>query len=263
MVKKFECKKCGKCCRNLRGRTKRKEPPSLPPDLFGNLSMSERTIMLFEWEVTDLQLVAEGLTVDFRVKPDFMIWDDLSNVPLVLSWNLDHDDCPFISKENRCLAQDRKPLVCQSYPLQVSGLVGETDRMSFLLSDCPNAMPLPFEMNKPLKIQTLYKEAFEVYAHTFDGILRFEGARRLVIERLSQLTKKWIIFPAVIDEEVKKSLLHEKPLGLIEHLRIKYPEAFKELAESVRSIYEIDTYSVLAMCQAKDKKDEQQAKGPR
>lgn len=228
----------------MRGRVA-KEPPPVPPFIFSPVPRSQKTVLLFEWEIPVLHGRAKQFSVEFKTVPGDMFWDDVSGVPIVLHWNLDHNNCPFLSNENLCLVQKEKPLGCQAYPLMAFGLVeGNERRQSITLLDCPNAVPIGhFREGKMRKVRmsTVYREAIQTYGSTFVGMLRLDAAAMLLAECLKHLVREWIVYPTIIDEEVKESLLREKPVGLLKHLRSKRPDLAEELRKSVRSIYEVDT----------------------
>jgi Fe-S-cluster containining protein len=247
MVKKFECKMCGNCCRNMRGRTERKSPV-YPPYWFSAVPLLEKTLLLLEWEIPVLQERARQLSIELKVVPDDMIWDDVSNVPIVLQWNLDHNDCPFLSENNHCLVNENKPLCCQAYPLMSFGMLKDLDvpdvPKNIVFIDCPNIVPIAqLAEGKMMRVRssTIFKRLFQSYGSAFIGMLRLDAAVMFYSECLKDLVKEWIVYPGIIDEKVMKSLLEEKPVGLLEHLKRKAPNKAKELEKSIREIYDFDS----------------------
>jgi Fe-S-cluster containining protein len=229
----------------MRGRTTVKKLSEHPLRLFNAIPISQKTVVLFEWEIPILQKRAQQVSVEFKTKPDILFWDELSSVPVVLHWNLDHDDCPFLSRENYCLAQEQKPLGCQAFPLMVFGLIDtitRTEPLRIDLMDCPNTVPLPFEMERMIMVSssTFFKETFRVYGSTFVGMIRLDAAARLLLESMKALMEKWIVYPGIIDESIAKSLREEKPIGLLDHLRKKQPSIAEDLEKNIKSIYEVD-----------------------
>lgn len=227
----------------MRGRTGDRTLPSTSPYMFMAVPPSRKTIGLFEWEVYTLQKKAKQLSLNIKIVPDIMFWDAVSGTSIVTQWNLDHNNCPFLSRENLCLVNDQKPLICQAYPLMAFGLldVGGNGPKELALGDCPNAVPLPFKEGlTKLKPSVVFKELFRVYQDTFLGMLRLDAARKLLEETLVELKKEGLIRPAIVDKQVLKALLRSKRIGLLEHLENKYPVMKKSLSQSVNSIYEVD-----------------------
>lgn len=237
---KFECKMCGECCRNMRGRVA-KTPPKLPPYLFMAVSRSLKTIGLFEWEVPILRTKAKRLSISLRVKPDTVIWDEKSKKPIVTMWNLDHDNCPFLSEDNKCRIYRHRPLVCQTYPLMTFGLVGDASEKGVHWMDCPNAVEPPLPKGRRFMVQTstIFTTLFEVYGRTFLGALRYEGAHDLVFDYLKEGKNQKALHPAIIKNKIIKAILRSKPIGLFEFLQSKRVVAKKEIQKSIEGIYNL------------------------
>ncbi|MGQ9846966.1 MAG: YkgJ family cysteine cluster protein [Bacteroidales bacterium] len=233
---------CGRCCRNMRGRTYRKHKTL--PYIFMFTPPSLKTIGLFEWELPVLELHAKKLAIPLRIKPDNVIWDQNSKNAIVITWNLDHDDCPFMSDKNKCRIYDYRPLVCQTYPLMAVGLLQYiTERhggpFEIGLADCPNCAKLPFQEGTPLSCRpsSLFSTLFKVYGSTFLGALRFDGASIIIFEHLEQAVEKGIIRPAIVDKNVIKAILRSAPVGLFEFLQSEGVIDKKDIEKEIQSIY--------------------------
>ena len=182
MAERFQCRMCGNCCRNTRRRTGDKELPSPLPRVFLAVTPSRKTIGLFEWEVLALQKRAKQLSSDFSATPNTMFWDEIGKTPTATQWNLDHDNCPFLSKKNLCFVDEQKPLVCQAYPLMAFGILN-TNRSRpkrLELADCLNANPLPFEEGKIVTEHSIvFHELFRIHGSTFLGMLRLDSSSKM------------------------------------------------------------------------------------
>jgi len=239
MTLKFECKMCGNCCRNLRGRGE-PWPGSLPDFVFVAVPHSQKTISLEEWEVSILSERARELSVEFRAQPDYMFWDEISKVPIVTQWALDHDNCPFLSRENICLVNEQKPLTCQAYPLMVIELFNDDDKSKRLaVADCPNAVELPFKDVPPSRIKPadFFRELFQRYHSAFLGNMRLASTAKLFRNAMLYLTDQGLVRPASTKKKgVLKALLREKPEGLLEYLRKRYSDIEQKLRKEIRLI---------------------------
>jgi Fe-S-cluster containining protein len=87
----FNCKKCGFCCRTLL-------------EYENNLLMG---MVLFEEE--------RKLFNEKDVIPQRSIGNDQPSE--ILSYQLRLAVCPHISKENKCLIYDKRPLACKAFPI--------------------------------------------------------------------------------------------------------------------------------------------------
>jgi len=93
----FACKKCGTCCRNLL------------EDIDDNktgLLLTVKEIRLFPSEIVSPRF-AVG-----RRKPEKTIL-----------YQLNVNDCPFITESNECRIYDKRPLVCRQFPYKLEGFV--------------------------------------------------------------------------------------------------------------------------------------------
>jgi Fe-S-cluster containining protein len=203
------------------------------------------TIGLFEWEVQVLETNAKRFSIPLRLKPNFIMLDDYSKKLIATMWDLDHDNCPFLSEDNKCKIYEDRPLVCQTYPLVAIGLLKHIDEKSEIpfrlgLGDCPNAAKLPFLKNKqfPIRPSTLFKKLFEVYRSTFLGALRYDGATILLYKYLEQSVRQGIIRPATINKNIIKAILRgSKPIGFFEFLKSNGTISEKDIQREIKSIY--------------------------
>jgi len=107
----FACTKCGYCCRNLLN------------DEFGitqGLSLTEIEINLFD---------------PTFVKPNMALGNQTTRN--VITYQLNQAVCQHIDESNNCKIYDKRPLVCQSYPVEV------TVRGGIVRADCPQSFSIP------------------------------------------------------------------------------------------------------------------------
>ena len=77
---------------------------------------------------TDAGLAGLGIFSDERTLfPDELVsphvglgWGSPSGPKHVVSYQLNVNDCPNLSEDNRCKVYDKRPLVCQAFPLRLS-----------------------------------------------------------------------------------------------------------------------------------------------
>ncbi len=128
---KFKCiEDCGECCRNLRGNLNKSRLPeylskikqlSRTIGIYYLTIPARMTILLLDWEARQLDRMAEKMGIVFRYTPFMAAKDSRSDRVLVLVWNMDHDDCPFLDERSRCKVYDDRPLHCMSFPISTVG----------------------------------------------------------------------------------------------------------------------------------------------
>jgi len=94
-LKKFQCLKCGSCCKASH-------------------------ISLLPHELTILKRLAEKLRTRLEVGFDYTVYDKRSNSRIVLTYYMmlnDDNTCPFLTDDNLCsIHYIYKPLVCRAFP---------------------------------------------------------------------------------------------------------------------------------------------------
>jgi Fe-S-cluster containining protein len=103
----FSCTRCGYCCRTLFVEQS---------GVINGLCLTEDEITLF-----DPKLVSPYMALGVEEPTN------------IIMYQLNQAVCPYINKKNECNVYDRRPLVCQSYPVQVT-VMG-----SFVENDCPQS----------------------------------------------------------------------------------------------------------------------------
>ncbi len=71
-------------------------------------------------------------------------------------------------------------------------------------------------------------------------MLRLDGAAKLLRDSLKNCEREGLIQRVILKKDVIKALLRNKPVGLLKHLRDKYPDVERHLRENIESIYEVD-----------------------
>ena len=122
---KFECKKCGECCKKF--------------GVGGYLP-------LWEWEARKLKEIAKKKNLSLNIQPIDMIYDKKSSFALFAQYALVQEPCPFLI-DNKCSIYENRPLVCRSFPLYETPLLKEGNiDLSFFIK-CPNFNTKKFMLN--------------------------------------------------------------------------------------------------------------------
>lgn len=213
-MEKFQCGNCGRCCLNLRSPDAgydEKRKRGLKEGVYYLIKNRENSIKLFEWEKRSLESTAEKNGLEMRTKPYFVLLDKDSKTFFSPLWILDHDQCPFLAKDERCACKiyKERPLICRAFPVLSSGLSNSVARVSSL---CPNSVTIDATGLKSLrKMVEFYDESF-FYAVKAESVNAF--LRRIVREMESE---------GIIS--LTKGLSVDSALRKIE--KIEYNEVFK------------------------------------
>lgn len=252
----FNCTLCGNCCRNIRGRlSKESLIGRIPLQYYINKGLANLTIDVPEWKIDLLKEKARILGINLRIAPTFQIWDDFSQTSIALQWQMDHEDCPFLSKKNLCLINDSKPLTCQSYPVKTQNFIHldyfETSELirdvEIKILDCQNALALSVDIQEQVEIPSqqviliklkYFEEAYARYGNSFLSGLRQELTNYVLSFALKSLAQDWKIYPAIIDEEIKTKILSSQPIGLLKFLKEKDSRLYQK---TINQLEEIDS----------------------
>lgn len=97
---KFECLKCGECCRNLH----------IKVEKIGTIGLFllPNELGLFPAE-TVVPLYGAGLKGKSRPRPE-----------VIYAYQILQNVCPHLTEENLCDVYDRRPLACRAFPLEIA-----------------------------------------------------------------------------------------------------------------------------------------------
>jgi Fe-S-cluster containining protein len=152
MIEKFECKKCGRCCRNFGG--------FLP---------------IWGWEADELKKIAKEKNISLELKPAELWADEKTGLVWCFQIRLANEPCPFLL-DNQCSIYKNRPLICKSFPLGHSYLIdlGESkNKLSF--GNCPNFDAEKFMMgfNSIPESKKIIEDEMFVSSFQLDGIKKF------------------------------------------------------------------------------------------
>ncbi|MBW2965685.1 YkgJ family cysteine cluster protein [Candidatus Woesearchaeota archaeon] len=122
-MQKFECLKCGNCCRNFK---KENNSNINPPYFTGNklLVLSTPILVFQDWEIS---LFSKENTI-----PCHAFFDLKNNQTIIMDYTLNTDHCPNLLQDNKCDIYEKRPLICKGFP-------------------CPYADPIDLKTNNTLK----------------------------------------------------------------------------------------------------------------
>lgn len=177
---------------------------------------NDSTIGIFEWELQRLIDLGKNQNKIVKIEPFLVIYDSIIKKGLVLIWNLDHDDCPFITSENICSIYEKRPLICQSYPFTSSGLKENLQNKPAVIGigDCPNKIIPPPSMGT---FQDHAKNISSVYGNIFSGAIRVDIAKEYVRSLCDQLNDNNVINRRTITPKIISKIRKHELVGLFRH----------------------------------------------
>ncbi len=119
MINKFECLKCGACCKN-----------------FGS-NGSFSGLPIFEWEKQEFEKFAKEKAIYLNINPSNIIYDKKSKTYVNISYFMKNQPCPFL-KDNKCSIYNHRPIVCRSFPLARNPLIDNEPLSRSCFMHCPN-----------------------------------------------------------------------------------------------------------------------------
>ncbi len=167
MSEQFSCGGCATpaaCCKgfdvhDIANQLRQRHTAASTGPLYTLMPVEDVRLPLYSWELFLLRRVAP---TPFQVSPRTAFYDNASNQPLVVSWNLDHDDCPFLDESDRCSIYEHRMMHCRVFPLSGSG-VGEDSLIPSFNTLCPNIIEPPTGQAEHERIQWMY----ETYGDSF------------------------------------------------------------------------------------------------
>lgn len=249
---KFECTKCGNCCKNLVG-SEQDKLDLTPPCYIGSgpmVILNQPTLLLHPWEI-DL------FPID-NVIPLNVLFDIKNNQTIVLNYTLNVKSCPLLDDNGSCKIYNDRPLVCRIYPMPYQHL--EPNQMTIeggRSKLCPAEIPL--EKLNPLlgmekiddnkysfKVNKLLKNLYKRYGDAVVFGLVDQGLLKVSVPLLMSMQKQGKMKYAFDDYPIRyfvRRVATSQKVGVDKILR-KYgldiheilgPEGLNKIRESLRS----------------------------
>lgn len=179
-------------------------------------TVNDATLELFEWELQRLIDLGKTQKKEIKIKPYWVVYDSNSKKGLVLNWNLEHNNCPFLKYDNTCSIYEKRPLVCQSFPFISSGLIDYIHNIPSEIGfgDCPNKIiPPPFMGS----FQDHAKNMSAIYGNIFNGAIRFDMAKIYVRDLCDKLNSEKVINRRTITPKIISKIKKHEPRGLFRY----------------------------------------------
>ncbi|MBS3097151.1 YkgJ family cysteine cluster protein [Candidatus Woesearchaeota archaeon] len=107
-IPKFECRKCGNCCKVLSTKPLKETPYFMDRII---ICVANTTLPMHDWEMGEFK--KKGY--DNLIVPSKIIYDLNSNKSIIIEYTLTQNNCPQL-ENNLCSIYENRPLVCKSFP---------------------------------------------------------------------------------------------------------------------------------------------------
>ena len=106
-MQKFECLKCGNCCKDL---SKESIPDIGLPCFTGIklLTLSAPILIINDWE--------KSLFPEENIAPCHAFFDLENNQTIIMDYALNTNHCPNLLPDNQCTIYEKRPLICKGFP---------------------------------------------------------------------------------------------------------------------------------------------------
>jgi len=182
MVEKFDCQRCGNCCKSFRSdQFKDIKIPSFFDEKGSLIILSKPSLLLWDWE--------KHLFPKETVTPYHVLFDIKHNRVIIMDYTLKTDCCPLLKENNICTIYDKRPISCMGFPCPYKTeedlmLPGKVDHSSLCKSE------LPFEeLNKMLGMKLINKDktTFQVNTKTLKKNLYLRYGKSFIYEFMSSM----------------------------------------------------------------------------
>lgn len=194
-MSKFECKKCGHCCRYLGKSKELEELTGKKSPLYILPGIEQTWLSLYEWELEDFLKAGKELNREIKIAPVLIAIDQLTNTPLGLVWQLAQEKCPFLSDSNLCDIYEKRPAICRLFPVRRSGFFLKNSNLKYedLFLNCrhlsPQQLPISSVMEGEQFLRSMSEFFGEIYAYSYHQ----EKTQMMLIELLKRLEAENVI----------------------------------------------------------------------
>lgn len=182
---KFECQRCGYCCRDFGG---------------------SKTLPVFEFEIPGLKYQAKKKKSVLVFVPENIFLDKKSGQIFCLNYGLSNMPCPFLTKNQGvfgCSIYENRPLICRKFPLEKNPLFHEITKESFF--DCDNlyadkTLSCVQKENNCLNNKQVEKQFIEIFGkNVWNASLGVDKIKLRINKELKELEVLEKIEPVSVD----------------------------------------------------------------
>ncbi|MCX6815629.1 MAG: YkgJ family cysteine cluster protein [Candidatus Aenigmarchaeota archaeon] len=237
---KFECKGYGDCCRGLKQKfsNERIEKISQMRALVLVPDPKDVGLPVFDWEAEKIRSCADEAGKYVDLSP---LWITVSHKKeaVVISWNLNHDVCPFLHG-NRCGIYNDRPTICRCFPVASSGFMDVflgKGKANVNFSDMCRCWPdNKIETPPEMKIEDMYRFFYGIFGDSYLASLRSDMYTVFVIQIIQGLVNKGKVISIYLDDKQKEKMIRKGIISFadfIEREKIMAKEQLKAELERI------------------------------
>lgn len=143
---KFNCLKCGNCCREFGNHIRVENPPDFY-DMYRFVNFNPKlTIWDFEKEYFN----------EYGVEPSLIIYDYIKQRCIIINYGIDTTPCPHLAENNICKIYENRPLVCKHFPSPIGDIknLGFGEKIVGMKDVCEHEISLE-ELDEYLEIKKI------------------------------------------------------------------------------------------------------------
>lgn len=168
--------------------------------------MKDVSLPLFDWELDKFRDFGKEYQKYVSITPLWVVLSHKREV-VVIAWNVNHDTCPFLSKDNKCTVYQDRPLICRSFPVLSCGvgkyLSGE-NRLNIAIATSCRCYKNQEAFTEVTNISGVSKRLFDQFGESFISMAKFEIYNLYIALLLEEAIRKG----KILQEEVSKSQIH-------------------------------------------------------
>lgn len=201
---KFKCNQCGSCCSHIRGMVPKEDKEFMKGMAYGKMPLvqivplEQMTFPLWDWEAKRFSNWQKEIKIDGKIKPSRAILDLNSNTPIIVTYFMDSDACPFLKDKKCSIYYTKRAYVCRLFPFNRGPFlrVGDKATKENMFGTCgglENIMP-----NIPENPRDMIKFLSEAFPDgSFENAVQHDVVIEWVNGTIIDLMKKKIIRPAM------------------------------------------------------------------
>jgi len=192
-MKKFFCKGCGKCCREIKSRDSGKEYPSFSGKGIA-ITLNEPMLSIFGFEKEAIEKEADKKNISVRIVPEQVLFDTRNKKTVILTYTFSGEMCAFLSNDKKCTIYENRPVHCRAHPAPV-GLrrLSESsgkNPLTFNTKVCDSELSM-HEYNEAFKGRSI-REIIKLFAERFGDTFFYKCYFEFLSMQQSLLIRKAI-----------------------------------------------------------------------